>query len=116
MKKKVKMFTAICIVVLATTTAFSVNSGKANYLTSNKQNFRPAPVPVLNTCTNYTWYRDEEMTDPAGTVSDINVEIGRLMQLFSGYSFSSADGMGLLPFEWGYRQNLPPVVIYSNLY
>jgi len=110
MKKNVKIFTAVCIVVLATTNVFSVNSETV------KPNTQQVVVPNLKACTDYTWYTDEELTDPVGTVSDINVEVGRLMQLFSGYTFSSASGMGLLPFEFGYRHNLPTVVIYSNLY
>jgi hypothetical protein len=110
MKKNAKILTAICIVVLATTSIFSVKPQ------SVKQNLHQTPTMSTKVCINYTWYRDEEMSDPVGTYSDINVEAYRLSVLFSGYTFSSSYGMGLLPFEYGYHPSLPTVIIYSNLY
>jgi hypothetical protein len=63
---------------------------------------------------NYTWYRDEEMSDPVGTVSDINVEIYRLSVLYPGYTFSSSFSMGLYPFHYGQHYFYPTVIIYSD--
>ncbi|HEY4148352.1 MAG TPA: hypothetical protein VGM41_05470, partial [Chitinophagaceae bacterium] len=51
-----------------------------------------APVKVQQACTDYTWFDDVDMTDPTGSISDINVEISRLQGIFSGYTFSSLPG------------------------
>ena len=73
------------------------------------------PASSQKTLINYTWYKDEELTDLTGTVSEINVECNRLSLLFPTYTFSSSLAMGLYEYEYGYYPGLPVVIIYSNL-
>lgn len=62
----------------------------------------------------YAWFNDQDMTDPTGTISDTYTELTRLRSLYSGYVFSSSPGIGLAPFEYGYQDYSPTVLIYSN--
>lgn len=73
-----------------------------------------SPKQVLD-YTNYTWYRDTDMTDPTGTICDISVEVNRLRNLFGGFRFTTTPSMGLHSFEYGYYPNYPFAIIYSDL-
>jgi hypothetical protein len=72
-----------------------------------------ADKPALLT---YTWFEDEEMTIPTGTISEINVEVERLQDLYTGYVFTSSPGMGLYNFEYGYYPGYETAIIFSNFY
>ena len=73
------------------------------------------PVKNVQTFRNYTWYMDPDYTDPTGTISDINVEIYRLQNLFGSNIFSSTPSMGLHEYEYGYYPYTFPAIIYSDL-
>lgn len=62
----------------------------------------------------YVWYKDEDMTDPVGSVSDINIEVNRLQTLFPGNIFTTNVSSGLHGYEWGYNSLVYTVVIYSD--
>ena len=64
---------------------------------------------------NYTWYSDEDMTDPTGTISDVATELNRLRSNYPSNVFSSVPGGNLYAFEWGYYQFSPVKIIYSDL-
>lgn len=102
MKKKATLF------ILATVLIISVGGVFANQLfhSSSKQD------AVLY---EYTWYTDEDLTDPTGTYSDINTEMQRLRNIFPAYVFSASHSGGLYQFEFGYKPSYPVVVIYSDL-
>jgi len=63
---------------------------------------------------NYTWYKDEELTDPTGSICTISAEVYRLQVLFPGYTFSSTFTLGLSPYEYGDHYFYPVQIIYSN--
>ena len=74
------------------------------------------PQPAQsNAFRNYTWYMDPDYTDPTGTISDVNLEINRLQNLFGGNTFSATPSMGLNAFEWGYYPSTFPAIIYSDM-
>ncbi len=101
MKKNCNAVIAVCLSLL---------------LTINLTSFQPVIVLAQSSTRiiAFTWFKDEELTDPTGTTSAINLEINRLQVLFPGYTFSSASSMGLSPYEFGYHDFYPGTVIYSN--
>lgn len=101
MKKNRNAAIAVCIALML---AINVSS----------RQHPSAPPPPSKEFTDYTWYKDEEMTDPTGTTSAIYIEIDRLEALFPGYTFSSTHSMGLYPYEWGDHFFYPTTIIYSN--
>lgn len=74
----------------------------------------PSKVTSAKVLLSYTWYLDESLTDPTGTVSAVNTEITRLRNLYPSYIFSASPGFGLSQFEFGYHPVLTDAVIYSN--
>lgn len=63
----------------------------------------------------YTWYYDEDMTQPVGTVATVSAEMDRLRLIYPGNVFSSSYSSGLSAYEYGYYSYYPAAIIYSDL-
>lgn len=108
MKKNLQSAAMICIALF-----FHVHAQSPHY-----QPVSVAPPPLQKQgqdLLQFTWYNDQWMTDPTGTISDINTELQRLRSLYFGYVFSSSPSMGLVQFEYGHYPYQPTMIIYSNL-
>lgn len=64
----------------------------------------------------FTWYYDQALTDPTGTVSGVAAEINRMRNLYPDYTWSNTPSIGLLPVVWGYYSPTISAQIYSNMW
>ncbi|MFT3822508.1 MAG: hypothetical protein QM731_01260 [Chitinophagaceae bacterium] len=103
MKKNLKMVMAASMAILLATTAFTTNNtNAANATTKSKK------------LLDYVWYKDEEMTDPTGTLCSPGTEVSRLQTLFPANIFTTTYSGGLQAYEWGYNSGTATVIIYSD--
>jgi hypothetical protein len=63
----------------------------------------------------YTWYMDEDMTVPTGTVNTVATEMQRLRNAHPCCIFASSPSAGLTSYEYGAFSFYPSAVIYSDL-
>lgn len=104
MKKNLKMVMAASFAILSTMPSFTTRQA---VISENAATASHKPL-------NYAWYYDEDLTDPVGSVSDINIEVNRLQTLFPGNIFTTNVSSGLHGYEWGYNSLVYTVVIYSD--
>jgi hypothetical protein len=77
---------------------------------------RSSSVPMTNNkvLLNYTWYMDEDMTEPNGAYSSVAAEINRLQALYPANIFTTVPQGGTVGYEWGYYPSAPVPIIYSD--
>ena len=106
MRTNIKILVLVFIAILVNESVFPTKMYKAPVKAQH--------VLAQHAFTDYTWFTDADMTDPTGTISDINIEISRLQSIYTGYTFSSSPGGGLHDFEYGWNAYYDDVVIYSD--
>jgi len=97
----------ITILLLLAAAVLTFESGKPAKM-------KKSPVKTHQAYTTYTWFEDEDLTAPVGTMCDVNVEIARLQSIFGGYTFTTMQQMNLHEYEWGWNYYFPTVIIYSD--
>lgn len=83
------------------------------------QSGAPANKPTSNMAEDkvlFTWYYDQDMTDPTGTVSGVAAELNRMRDLYPDYTWSNVPSIGCLPVIWGYYSPTIKAQIYSNMW
>jgi hypothetical protein len=103
-----KKMIAICVLACMFSVATANTNAKANVFV---QPFDQSYAMV----SNYIWFTDIDLTNPAGSYCDIFAEIDRLHNSYPGYSFSHIHYAGLLEFEFGYSAPLYFATIYSDI-